>query len=180
MASWETFTLKGELKRGQGRIELQGTCHFSNLSLLSFAARPAFQSCGQDSVLFRVLGPQLAPASAVLVPKQHIFVYLYFYVLHLLVQKCSTVALERSTSTLDLRSFSCWRDPPSRMRLASSPFSQVCWCLSGVLKVYTTLYNMAYLVFVFSKLEIFKLPILLWDDIWLEVLYMAWDWRCRS
>lgn len=59
-------------------------------------------------MLFRVLGSQLAPASAVLVPKQHIFVYLYFPVLYLLVQKCSAVALERATPTLDPGSFSCW------------------------------------------------------------------------
>lgn len=108
-----------------------------------------------------------------------LFIYIFMYCIFL-YKKCSAVALERATATLDLRSSSCWRDPPSRMRLASSPVSQVCWCLSGVLKVYTTLYKMAYLVFVFSKLEIFKLPTLLWDDIWLEILYMAWDWRCGS
>lgn len=132
---------------------------------------------------FRVIqssGSAACTPSAVLVPKQHIFVYLYFHVLHLLVQKCSAAALERATPTLDLRSFSCGRDPLSRMRLASFPVLQVCCCRSGVSKMYTTLYNMAYLVFVFSKLETFKLSTLFWDDIWLEILYMARDWRCGS
>jgi hypothetical protein len=41
--------------------------------------------------------------------------------------------------------------------------------------MYTTLYNVAYLAFVFSKLEILKLPSLFYNDIWLDILYMARD-----
>lgn len=57
-------------------------------------------------MLFRTLCPQLVPASIVLVPKQHAFVYFYFHVRSLLAQKYGTVALEIG-SILDVGSFSC-------------------------------------------------------------------------